>query len=421
MSPIQKLVTLAMIAGVFILATKLVDPLDLLEWAEVLFFGCVGAVAILLVLNRAFGYAAADFSPKLAFLDDTKLFSSSAPKRQNSETMQTESKPEHYILQRKNSGTSDELAGDVLITFILVDDPKSVWSDEDFALFHSKTPAEAQFLESEAARYGVDLSIRVQYIKSKVDIEKPVDWSEDDAWRDAALKAAGLPNTEKVSDYLKEACGADQAPVFFCVCRDGRSYAPRSNDKIPFEYGILYREAGDYAHELCHQFGAMDYYYPEEVKQLAQEVFPNSIMLTSVNRSIDDLSAYVMGWTDELSPAARYFVENTNWVTPEVLSAAHKKQAFTGKGTIENEYFTYTGDLVAGIPDGYGIGHYQSGVVYEGEYSYGKVHGYGTATYPNGNVYTGEWYEEKRHGQGTLTYPSGYQQKGKWNMDVFIG
>lgn len=81
MSPIQKLFTLALIAGVFFLICQWIDPLDLFEWLVVLFFSCIGAVAILLVLNRGFGYAAADFHPKLAFLDDTRLFVDSSPGR----------------------------------------------------------------------------------------------------------------------------------------------------------------------------------------------------------------------------------------------------------------------------------------------------------------------------------------------------
>lgn len=454
----QKLFVISLLIGVFIFVVKNVEPDDFGGLIKVALFSCAGFVAVFFLLHLLYGYSPTDFSSKLAFLENTRLFSDSVSgKKKNAGG--------HYILQRKNSGYSDELVGDVLITFVMVDDPESAWSDEELSLFQSQIPAEAQFLEHEAARYDVDLDIRVQYIQCSVN--KALKRGDEEAWRNAALKAAGLPRAGKVSKHLKKTFGADQAPVFFCVSRDGRSYASHSRGRIPFEYGIIYREAGACAHELCHQFGAMDYYYPEEIKQLAQKIFPNSIMLTSVDRQVDELSAYVMGWTDSPSPDAQRFIEQTKWVDADTVAEALTENTFTGVGTVENENYIFTGDIVAGIPDGMGTFNYKNGNSYTGSVSYGhpegqgtytwangtwysgtwtdgKITGYGTMSYedgtiyegdfvnavahgwgsvdmPNGNNYTGEFFNGNFHGQGTLTYASGYQQSGKWNQNVFIG
>ena len=63
-------------------------------------------------------------------------------------------------------------------------------------------------------------------------------------------------------------------------------------------------------HELFHQFGAIDLYNQEGVEKVALKYFPNSDMLT-VSHVIDDLTAYLVGWTDTLSAKAQKFLKET--------------------------------------------------------------------------------------------------------------
>ena len=64
----------------------------------------------------------------------------------------------------------------------------------------------------------------------------------------------------------------------------------------------------------------MDYYYPEAVKAAAEKILPNSVM--SGGRTIDDLTAYAIGWTSVLSPDAIKFLDATQSVTLEEIRAA---------------------------------------------------------------------------------------------------
>jgi hypothetical protein len=63
-------------------------------------------------------------------------------------------------------------------------------------------------------------------------------------------------------------------------------------------------------HELYHLYGAIDYYdYDGEgVAKAASKYFPKSVMACAGN-SIDDLTAYILGWTDTLSKKANKFLE----------------------------------------------------------------------------------------------------------------
>lgn len=460
MSPIQKLFTLCLIVGVFIFVINMVDPVELWDWVKIIIFGCAGAIAVLVVLNRLFGYAAADFSPRLAFLDDTRLFSDSAPDRGN----QSGDSSGHSLLSQKGKGDCDTLTGNVVLTLILVNDPESFWTSEDTAVFQADQTEQAQFLETEAAKYGVNLNITTKYITCTVD--ESLERERRDDWRDAVLKASKLPKSRKVSDYLKKAFDADEAPVAFCVNYKDRAFANWNNPKESFEYFLLYK--GDvFGHELCHVFGAQDYYYPEELKQVAREYFPDSLMLGSPTPHVDSLSAYLIGWTDTLAQDAKSFLEQTEWLTEKEKNDSNRDQSKTGYGTIEKESYTYTGDILNGVPygtgtyefsngntytgevvygkregqgtftwadgtqytgawsdgqvNGYGTMYYNDGYVYEGQLVNGVRHGWGTMNHPNGDSYTGEWSDGKMHGEGTYTYSSGYQQKGKWNAGVFVG
>lgn len=348
---------------------------------------------------------------------------------------------------------------------VLVNDPESFWTTEDTAAFQASQAEQIDYLETEAAKYGVNLRITPKYINCTVD--KALDRDNILDWRDAVLKASKLPKSTKVSDYLKNAFDADQAPVAFCINNEDRAFAAWNNYKDSFEYITLYQ--GDaLAHELCHVFGAQDYYYPEEVKRVAQEIFPDSLMLGSPDPYVDSLTAYLIGWTDTLSEDAKNFLKQTERLTADKQNKGNREQNQTGYGTVEYDSgATYTGDLLNGIPygtgtyvfsdgatytgevvygklegqgtftwtdgarytgafadgwiNGYGTWYYLNGYVYEGQHVDGHRQGWGTMHHPNGNTYVGEWSEGKMHGQGTFTYASGYVQEGRWNKDNFIG
>jgi len=103
----------------------------------------------------------------------------------------------------------------------------------------------------------------------------------------------------------------------------------------------------------------------------------------------------------------------------------------------EKTQVKYEGDILNGVPNGYGsfttpkghkfVGEYKDGVrngqgtytspdgyKFVGEYKDGKQNGQGTQTFPDGRKYVGEFKEGKRNGQGTYTYPNGKKHEGEW-------
>jgi len=68
-------------------------------------------------------------------------------------------------------------------------------------------------------------------------------------------------------------------------------------------------------HELLHQFGAPDYYYPKAVKSLADKYFPQSIMTSGTGIVIDSLTSYLIGWSDSIDRNAATVLELTKQIT----------------------------------------------------------------------------------------------------------
>ena len=76
---------------------------------------------------------------------------------------------------------------------------------------------------------------------------------------------------------------------------------------------------------------------------------------------------------------------------------------------------SYEGELLDGVPDGYGVARYKSGDVYEGNWKAGLFHGQGTLyEWPEGTKYVGEWKNGKREGNGTQFIAKGPKYVGEW-------
>mmetsp|Transcript_1780 Transcript_1780/g.2319 ORF Transcript_1780/g.2319 Transcript_1780/m.2319 type:complete len:100 (-) Transcript_1780:35-334(-) len=66
-------------------------------------------------------------------------------------------------------------------------------------------------------------------------------------------------------------------------------------------------------------------------------------------------------------------------------------------GTINNNDYSYTGELLNGVPHGYGRQTYfSSNNVYEGQFDNGKCDGFTMALYNDGTYYIGLWKADVR-------------------------
>ncbi len=316
----------------------------------------------------------------------------------------------NVFLKQKGVGESVSLSGGVLITVVLVDEPDCKWTEADIRKLKSTQDEATRNLLKDAKRYGVPLDIKLHYIKGRA--STAVDRSNYDAWVDDVLTTTELRNEDVATRTLKSRYYAKEVPVIFSVNRKGRSFAVLNG---AFEHTIIYNDQGDYRHELLHLFGAMDFYYPEDAKRLARKYFPDSIMLgQSRNQTVDALTAYLVGWTNKLSPEAEQFIAETAHITDRDIINAIRHETRSGYNIITNDQYTYKGLLKEGFFHGYGTIVWADGGKYVGYWSNGKMHGQGTLTYNTGDVYSGEWVDGIIQGYGTMVWKVGSKYVGYW-------
>ena len=352
---------------------------------------------------------------------------------------------DHVFLNARAAGISSKLVGDVRVIVIFVTNPSSSWTYEEMTKVQTGHEAMTAEILAEAASYGVSLNLSMEYHLATVDMELPDD--DTDAWADAALASVGLPPSTTASADLEAEYGVDEAPILFYLNHSGRAYALPYQHGDHSEYAFFFNAdegAVRYRHELYHLFGAKDFYYPAEVTSAAENYFPNSTMLVSEEAVTDDLTAYLIGWTDTPSDSALAFLNDTAHLTAEYMAEQNDHETFTGYVTdYADADGTYTGYLDFGVPHGFGSKVWNDGRSYEGDWDYGTFHGKGTYTWPNGNSYTGEftngrlngegtliwyngdtftgeWVEGQRTGYGTYTWADGSTRSGYWENDEFI-
>jgi hypothetical protein len=339
---------------------------------------------------------------------------------------------ENYFFKAYNLGSCESLVGDVCVTMVFVDDDKSKWTDQDIAEFKKETENVLVNIESDAKKRGVKLNLSTKYLSAQSSGELSLKNYMD--WVKKAIASAGLPEFSKIGAKLEKNYGVDNAPVIFCVNRDGRCFAKPSSTKRNGEFAILYEDTNSFYHEFCHIFGAVDFYYPDDVKELAEKNLPDSIM-NSGGKKVDDLTAYLIGWTKTLNDGATKFLRGTNHITADYMSKQHADETYTGyvSGKLIGDT-VYTGQLVDGILEGEGQkirdgniwkGTFKGGLLngkgsyvtsdgdkYVGDFVDGKRQGKGTYVWKEGDSYTGDYFDGQMHGKGTLKWVSG---------DVYIG
>jgi len=123
------------------------------------------------------------------------------------------------------------------------------------------------------------------------------------------------------------------------------------------------------------------------------------------------VTLFILGCTEDSSVAFD--------ISSEQISDKLAKQAKSGRYVFEDGSL-YEGELVLGLPDGYGVITYFSGDVYEGQFIKGSPTGYGTIRYKSieGLVkYSGNWESGQRSGFGALTMADQSVLEGHWEQD----
>lgn len=237
----------------------------------------------------------------------------------------------HYYLGSRNSGPSKALRGDVVVINILVNDYMSNWMYPAHVMeYQNAFNAMSVTLMSAAAASGASLTVRSVFYQ----VNLPAVADAGCSWLPNVFQSLGYANTDDMQRRHEQAYSCDETPIIIGFNRPMRSFAIADNAKniIRFsdETSVVFRHLHGFfdptvfEHELLHQFGAVDYYYPDSTVRAAQKYFPASIMYQG-GPEIDDLTRYLIGWTDELTPKAIAFLKETSDVDELALMRARMR------------------------------------------------------------------------------------------------
>ena len=379
--------------------------------------GLILIAAILIVLHWVSDGKSTEFIKDI-FRDTTDSTGTTAAPTTPPQADRLPSVPEelwdHVYLDTRGQGSCARFTGNVTVLFVFADDPQTQWTLEEIESTKQEIEPILARIRQDAAAFGATLNLTADYVTGTA--EKPLVRDEWFSWATDILQSLSLLDTPSTlpADY-RQHYQADAVPILFLTNQDGRSLARSTiSGGSTIEGALIYDDPGAIYHELCHVFGAKDFYFPAEVKTLAQLHIPNSIMADSNSGSVDSLTAYLMGWTDNLSNEALLFLNQTAYLTPEYLMAQKLLESHTGY--VENHALgdgIYTGYLVDGIRHGQGK-YTHDGTVLEGTFVHGSLQGQGTHIWADGTKYIGNFENGKRSGQGIMYYNDGAVYQGQW-------
>lgn len=318
---------------------------------------------------------------------------------------------DHLYLNSKNKGYCKTLNGKILVDFIFVSDSESKWDNTTREKAENELLAEMQKVQKESEKFKANLDL--YYVSQDVSIDIKATSDDYESWQDNAMAKLGYTSLDSAQTALKSTSDYECAAIVFVLNKSGRAFASTQSSSVGAESVVVYSDdILAYRHELLHLFGAQDFYFPKEAMDAAKKYLSDSVMLSSAEGNVDDLTAFIVGWTDTLSKNAEAFLEATKNLTEDYLDSENDKNRFTGFGTREYEFGIYEGDLVFGSPEGKGTFTWDNGDFYTGSWKNGRRTGKGKIVWANGDVYEGDFLNDERTGKGKCIWKSGDRYEG---------
>lgn len=253
-----------------------------------------------------------------------------------------------YHIGSVNNNVCKKLKEEVVLYAIFVDSKYTgKWTEYDINSTLDSMKTAINWIEGEANKNGINLTIKLDYHKNKKII--PIDCNFQrktlsgtlfpsggirnvDRWADKiakeALKSYG-PDTstttktkiipkdrENLLARLRDIHKTDDVALIYFINNfftDEISVVLHSSEDNSPEYGIVsYKYPGVIAHEFLHLFGAFDLYLSpfdknrkiKKKKEFAMKEFPNEIMAFPYRRlntlELSPFTKYLIGWENEL-------------------------------------------------------------------------------------------------------------------------
>ena len=217
------------------------------------------------------------------------------------------------FFSRRNKGMCGRLRGKVLVELIHVSDRESQWTKREKEEFYKKFREAMEEILRQAMAAGVSLtisSISDDYLYSGVIDEYKISSVFSDY-----VSRRGM-SRESYSATRRAQYGVDEVAVMIVLEKEFRAFAQTEGQ---VEYSALSYKDDLHAisHELMHNFGAADLYYPYHVYALTMRHLPQSLMCTYEGMEVDALTRYLIGWTESLEPKAQAFLAEAGDYTDE--------------------------------------------------------------------------------------------------------
>ena len=242
----------------------------------------------------------------------------------------------HIAFRAQNRGCSLSCRGKIVIRVFFVDDSASAWDETAKDAFKRVVSSAAECLVNGAKDEGLKIEVMPAYSDKRVSCEVT---SNGNSGQWIAEMFGMSYSSEMVADQnrFRRAIGCDESPIVFAFNKDFRSCASTSKSgavgrRDDLEWSMVSYRPDDgvesvkrtLVHELLHQFGAIDLYYPKRVSEAADDYLKGSVM--SSGAKIDDLTKVLIGWRTTLSPKAIKFLEATKDVTEKQISVALEQE-----------------------------------------------------------------------------------------------
>ena len=239
----------------------------------------------------------------------------------------------HVAFLALKQGCSLYCRGKIVLRVFFLDDNESHWAEEDRESFKTIVSSSASKILADAQRDKVSIEILASYANKKVSCAvRP-----NENVRTWINEVFGTTEIVDDQNHFRMAIECDESPIVFAFNKDFRSCARTTEDKqnvgrnhpewsmVSYQKSFGEKEVvHTLVHELLHQFGAIDLYYPEKITAAGEKFLGKSIMNCGLD--IDDLTRTLIGWRTDLTDNAINFLEATKDVTKEQVMEARRKE-----------------------------------------------------------------------------------------------
>lgn len=225
----------------------------------------------------------------------------------------------NYYLCGRSCGPCRELRGRVALISCLMKRSEEDFDEKTVARYYHEVYRACEVLENEAKRAGAPLKFQNYHFT----VETPQACDPKKGF--SLLKNFfSFKTTNQARQYYTKRLDVDETPFLLIFDEWERSFSweqTKYSRRYVNEVSVIFRNDDNFswrtiAHELLHQYGAVDFYFPEEIQKCADACLGQSLMGYHGER-VDDFTAYLVGWRDTLSDDAYRFLKETMWMTYE--------------------------------------------------------------------------------------------------------